>query len=101
MNGRDLSGLEFGAIVRRHREARGLDIDALCAAIGGTPGAGFLISLEAGSIGPSSSLVLKIANALELPDEMMLNAAGFATQVQRAVALAALTTTDKTQGPDT
>jgi hypothetical protein len=90
VNARTISGIDFGAIVRQHREARGLDIDGLCAAIGGTPGPGFLTSLEAGAVGPSSSLVLKLANALGLPADLMLNAAGFATQTQRAVALATL-----------
>jgi transcriptional regulator with XRE-family HTH domain len=81
---------DFGSIVRQHRLARGLDIEQLCSAIGGTPGPGFLKSLEDASIGPSSSLVLKLAEALELPADLMLNAAGFATQAQRSLALAAL-----------
>jgi len=85
-----ISGIDFGAIVRQHREARGLGIDALCAAIGGTPGPGFLSSLESGAVGPSSSLVLKLADALGLPADLMLNAAGYATQTQRALALAGL-----------
>lgn len=84
------SGIDFGAIVRHHREARGLDMDGLCAAIGGLPGPGFLTSLEAGSVGPSSGLVLKLADALGLPVDLMLNAAGFATRTQRALALATL-----------
>jgi len=87
---RNDAGRDFGAIVRQYRESRGLDIDALCAAIGGTPGPGFLTSLEAGAVGPSSSLVLKLAEALRLPADLMLNAAGFATQTQRRLALASL-----------
>lgn len=83
-------GPDFGAIVRQHRESRGFDIDGLCAAIGGTPGTGFLTSLEAGSVGPSSSLVLKLAEALGLPADLMLNAAGFATHAQRNLALETL-----------
>ncbi len=95
-----ISGIEFGALVRQHREAKGLDIDALCSAIGGTPGPGFLASLEAGSIGPSSSLVIKIADALGLPADLMLNAAGFATQNQRALALASLVEFDQRRRSD-
>lgn len=84
------AGRDFGAIIRHYREARGMDIDGLCAAIGGTPGPGFLTSLETGSVGPSSSLVLKLAEALQLPADLMLNAAGYATQTQRRLALASL-----------
>lgn len=87
-------GPDFGAVVRQHRESRGLDIDCLCAAIGGTPGPGFLTSLEAGSVGPSSSLVLKLAEALGLPADLMLNAAGFATHTQRSLALETLVAAD-------
>ncbi len=85
-----IHGAHLGAIVRQHREARGLDVAALSAAIGGTPGPRFLTSLEAGSVGASSSLVLKLADVLGLPHDLMLNAAGYATQTQRALALAAL-----------
>ena len=81
---------DFGAILRQYRQARGFGIEDLCAAIGGTPGPGFLKSLEDGVVGPSSSLVLKLAEALGLPADLMLNAAGFATHTQRSLALAAL-----------
>jgi transcriptional regulator with XRE-family HTH domain len=86
----DDEATDFASIVRRYRVLRGLDIDGLCAAIGGTPGPGFLTSLESGSIGPSSSLVLRLADALALPSDLMLNAAGFTTERQRALALASL-----------
>lgn len=90
MDGENDAGRDFGAIIRHYREARGMDADALCAAIGGTPGPGFLTSLESGSVGPSSSLVLKLAEALGLPADLMLNAAGFATRTQRRLAIASL-----------
>lgn len=86
MNGR-ISGAEFGHLVRARRIALGLDLDAVAQAIGGTPGPGFLGRLEDGSIGPSSSLVLKLAVVLDLPADQMLNASGFATENQRAAAL--------------
>ncbi|MEO6579509.1 MAG: helix-turn-helix domain-containing protein [Candidatus Limnocylindria bacterium] len=85
-----ISGVDFGAMVRQRREARDMDVDALCKAIGGTPSAGFLTSLEEGAVGATSSLVLKLATALALPADLLLNAAGFATQSQRAQALADL-----------
>ncbi len=85
-----MTGIGLGAILRQRREALGIDLDGLSRAIGGTPSAGFLARLEEGIVGPSSSLVLKLAAAFDLPGEVMLNAAGFATQVQRAEALAAL-----------
>ncbi|MEJ7696141.1 MAG: helix-turn-helix transcriptional regulator [Candidatus Limnocylindrales bacterium] len=85
-----VSGIEFGAMVRGQRESRGLDLDALCAAIGGTPGIGFLGRLEDGLVGPSSSLITKISTALGLPVDLMLNAGGFATENQRLDALVTL-----------
>ena len=45
-------------------------------------------------VGASSSLVLKLAEALDLPSDAMLNAAGFATEEQRVLALARLATLD-------
>ncbi len=82
-----VTGTEFGAVVRARREAMGLDLDAVANAIGGVPGAGFLGRFEDGSVGPSSSLVLKLAAVLDLPSDQMLNAGGYATEGQRAAAL--------------
>ena len=93
MSGADVgkvSGIDFGAMLRARREALGLDLDQLCAAIGGTPGRGFLARMEEGSVGPSSSLMLKLAAALDLPAELLLNAGGVATETQRLEALVAL-----------
>ncbi len=90
MDGRMVAGTEFGALVRARREALGLDLDAVARVIGGTPGPGFLARFEEGSVGPSSSLVLKLADVLDLPSDLMLNAGGYATESQRAAALAAL-----------
>lgn len=89
-----VSGIEFGQVIRNRREARGLDLDELHVAIGGTPGTGFLASLERGAVGASSSLVLKLAEVLDLPSDAMLNAAGFATEGQRLAALAGLASLD-------
>ncbi len=66
----------FGEVVRARREARGLDLDDLSRAIGGTLSKGFLARVEEGSVGPSSSLVLKLAEVLGLPADLMLNASG-------------------------
>ncbi len=80
----------FGEVVRARREARGLDLDDLSRAIGGTPTKGFLARVEEGSVGPSSSLVLKLAEVLGLPADLMLNGSGFASGAQRMDALSAL-----------
>ncbi len=87
MDRRMVTGTEFGAVVRARRQAMGLDLDAVASAIGGTPGPGFLGRFEDGSVGPSSSLVLKLAAVLDLPSDQMLNAGGYATEGQRAAAL--------------
>ncbi len=97
MTGQRISGVDFGGMLRHQREARGLDVGALAKAIGGTPSPGFLTSLEEGAVGATSSLVLKLSSALGLPADLMLNAAGFATQAQRAQALADLAAV--TDGP--
>jgi len=83
-------GASFGDIVRRRREAKGLTLEDLQQAIGGTPGPGFLARLEEGVVGPASGLVLKLANVLDLPADLMLNASGFTTETQRLTALMAL-----------
>ncbi len=80
----------FGEVVRVQRVARSLDLDGLSRAIGGTPSKGFLARVEEGLVGPSSSLVLKLAAVLGLPPDLMLNASGFATESQRIDALSAL-----------
>lgn len=97
MTASPISGVDFGGMLRRQREARGLDVAALAQAIGGTPSPGFLTSLEDGAVEAISSLVLKLSSALGLPADLMLNAAGFATQAQRAQALADLAAV--TDGP--
>jgi transcriptional regulator with XRE-family HTH domain len=83
-------GRAFGEVIRTQREAKGLDLVALSQAIGGTPSQGFLAKVEEGQVGPSSSVVLRIAAVLQLPPDLMLNASGFATEPQRVVALSAL-----------
>lgn len=87
MDGRIVTGTEFGALVRARREAMALDLDSVSRAIGGTPGPAFLGRFEEGSVGPSSSLILKLAAVLDLPSDHMLNAGGYATEVQRLAAL--------------
>lgn len=85
-----VAGAEFGGLVRARRQYLGLDLDAVSLAIGGTPGPGFLERFEEGSVGPSSSLLLKLAAVLDLPSDRMLNAGGYATEAQRATALSRL-----------
>jgi len=83
-------GRAFGEVVKVQRLAKGLDLDDLSRAIGGTPSKGFLARVEEGSVGASSSLVLKLAAVLGLPADLLLNASGFATGTQRIDALSAL-----------
>lgn len=92
-------GRAFGEVVRAQRQARGLDLEDLSRAIGGTPSRGFLARVGEGTVGPSSSLVLKLAAVLGSPADLMLNASGFATQSQRAEALRALEGVSGTRRP--
>ncbi|MEJ7696466.1 MAG: helix-turn-helix domain-containing protein [Candidatus Limnocylindrales bacterium] len=85
-----VTGLELGALIRMRRQANGFDLDDLSRAVGGTPGAAFLGRLEEGSLGPTSSLVLRLAAVLDLPPDLLLNAAGYATETQRLDAIATL-----------
>ncbi len=89
----------FGGVIRAQREARGIDLDGLSQAIGGSPSKGFLARVEEGTVGPSSSLVLKLAGVLGLPGDLMLNASGFATESQRRDALSALENATGTRRP--
>ena len=81
---------ELGAILRSRREARGLALDALSKQLGGAPGPGFLGRLEEGLVAGTTGLILKLAEVLDLPAEALLNAAGFATEAQRATAIVML-----------
>lgn len=90
VGGETLTGNEFGALIRRRREALGLGLDDVSKAVGGTPGPGFLGNMELGSVGPSTSLILRLGGVLDLPSDQMLNAAGYATESQRVAALGSL-----------
>lgn len=46
--------------------------------------------MELGSVGPSTSLILRLGGVLDLPSDQMLNAAGYATESQRVAALGSL-----------
>ena len=94
------SDATFGDVVRRRREARALTHEELQLAIGGSPGAGFLARLEEGIVGPSAGLVLKLATALDLPADLMLNASGFTTETQRLSALLALADEAPAESPN-
>ncbi len=85
-----MTGNEFGRMIRERREALGIDLPTLTVALGGQPSPGFLSNMEAGSVGPTTTLILKLGAILDLPSELMLNAAGYATETQRASAQSAL-----------
>lgn len=77
----------LGAIIRQRRQAMDMSQSALSGAMGGSPGPSFLTRIEQGSIEPTRSLALRLADALTLPRDVVLNAAGHATEDQSLNAL--------------
>lgn len=80
----------LGGAIRQRRLAMQMSLSELSRQMGGSPGPSFLSRVESGELEPSRTLVRRLAEALELPFETLLNAAGHATAQQRADALAGL-----------
>lgn len=80
----------FGQLVHTRRQAQRQSLAALSRAMGGSPSESFLWRVEEEESAPSPTVVIKLARALRLSEELLLNAAGHATSEQQAAALAKL-----------
>lgn len=82
--------MPFGQAVQARRQAMEMSLNVLSREMGGSPGPSFLSKLESGQVDASSRVAAKLAASLNLPVETILNAAGHATEEQKAKALATL-----------
>ena len=82
--------VRFGQIVQGRRSAMDMSLNALSGRMGGSPGPSFLSKIESGSVSPTREVALRIADALDLPRDVVLNATGHASETQEVSALDAL-----------
>lgn len=77
----------FGLLVQSRRQAMEMSLNNLTSRMGGSPGASFLSKIESGKVTPTREVAEKLADALSVPSEVMLNAAGHAVNEQEKKAL--------------
>lgn len=82
--------VEFGRLVSRRRTDMQMSLAVLSTRLGGSPGPSFISKVESGKMLPSAELARRLAVALSLPDDILLNAAGYSTREQQEKALLAL-----------
>jgi transcriptional regulator with XRE-family HTH domain len=82
--------MQLAQLIRDRRQNMGMSLQNLSSEMGGSPGASFISRIESGEVEPSSTVAVRLAEALALPREIALNASGFATPIQAEAALARL-----------
>lgn len=82
--------MRFGQAVQARRQAMEMSLNVLSREMGGSPGPSFLSKLESGQVEASPRVAARLAASLNLPIETLLNAAGHASETQRAKAITAL-----------
>jgi hypothetical protein len=68
----------------------GMSLTVLSREMGGSPGPSFLSRIESDTTAPTHIVTARLADALAIPREVLLNAAGHATGAQRQAAIEAL-----------
>lgn len=82
--------MQFGQAVQARRQSMEMSLNVLSREMGGSPGPSFLSKLESGQVEASPRVAARLASSLNLPLEMILNAAGYATEAQRTKAIVEL-----------
>lgn len=77
----------LGEIIQTRRQNMGMSLSTLSRQMGGSPGASFLSRIETAQTEPSAQVAIRLADALNVPRDVMLNAAGFATPTQNEEAM--------------
>ncbi len=83
------STAELGSVLRARRRVKGLTLADLARECGGSPNERSLSRVEHGST-PSVDTAINLATALEFPRDLLLNAAGHATEEQTTKAIGKL-----------
>lgn len=74
--------MQLGQYIRDRRENMGMSLSVLSRQMGGSPGGSFLSKVESARADVSPAVAVRLADALNLPSEVLLNAAGYATENQ-------------------
>lgn len=82
--------MQLGTLIRDRRENMGMSLSVLAREMGGSPGGSFLSRIESARADVSPAVAHRLADALRLPTEVVLNAAGYATTTQLDEALGKL-----------
>lgn len=82
--------MQLGQYIQDRRNNMGMSLSALSRELGGSPGASFISKIENGLADISSSVAVRMADALAMPRPVMLNATGYATPEQQDEAMAQL-----------
>jgi transcriptional regulator with XRE-family HTH domain len=77
----------IGQLIQQRREAMGLSQASLSREMGGYPSASLMSRIESGDVELTPSSAAKYAQALRLPHDLFMNAAGLATPGQNRGAL--------------
>lgn len=80
----------IGQLIQQRREAMGLSQAALSREMDGYPSASLMSRIESGEVELTAKSAIKYADALRLPKDAVLNAAGIATADQTQAGLEAL-----------
>lgn len=81
---------EFGRLIEARRGHMEMSLSQLSREMGGSPGPSFLSRVEGGEVQPTARVAVRLADALRLPRDIVLNACGFATPAQAQAAKAEL-----------
>jgi transcriptional regulator with XRE-family HTH domain len=74
--------VQIGLLIQNRRQAMEMTLSELSSRMGGSPAPSFLSKIETGRVDPSRSVSSRLADALHLPSEIVLNAAGYASDAQ-------------------
>ena len=77
-----MSKSQLGLVLKARRNNMELSLSALSREMGGSPGESFVSRIESGSVTPSALTARRMAEALQLPADVVLPAAGHATEDQ-------------------
>jgi len=77
-----VSKSQLGLVLKARRNNMELSLSALSREMGGSPGESFVSRIESGSVTPSALTARRMAEALQLPADVVLPAAGHATEDQ-------------------
>lgn len=80
----------LGLMVQERRQAMNMTLANLSRQMGGSPSESYLSRVESEKVVPTPMVAARLADALQLPRDLLLNACGHASELQRENALNAI-----------